>query len=370
LSGTYYQILYAPTGEKLALFEGQTLHVGFVALPGGATAFYQSWGLNFYRHPDWLGSSRLDTSTTSVVQQDTAYAPFGEPYATKSGGNGDYNFTGQNKDTLWLQYDFMFRQYSPVQSRWSSPDPAGLVAADVTNPQSWNRYAYLSNEPLTGVDPSGMFRCGLCYDGDDDGGGDPPPPPDPCFFDSEFCGGGSPPPILPPGGGIKAPLNPKDQRRYDKQKAKALKDLMNPDCIAFCTSHGIDPVALAQTIQNQQAFNGSQSTITQADAQAYISKQNDTVAQGFKGTSKQTVDAGASLNGTDLYFHQGGFLSSIFGNPFINEATIEHEGLHNYCGMECGGAFDADLQRMLGLPVNTSDTTNITQALKDHHCAH
>src|SRR5689334_20496991 len=61
--------------------------------------------------------------------------------------NGEISFTGQNKDTDWLQYDFRFRQYDPRQGRWISPDPAGLAAADPTNPQSWNRYAYALNDP-------------------------------------------------------------------------------------------------------------------------------------------------------------------------------------------------------------------------------
>lgn len=157
----------APTGQKLAIFNGQALQLGFVPLPGGATAHYQSWGLGFYRHADWLGSSRLATSTSSVVQQDTAYAPFGEPYAAMSGGNGDYSFTGQNKDTDWLQYDFLFRQYDPRQSRWLSPDPAGVGAVDPRDPQTWNRYAYVRNSPLNNTDPQGLD----CDDfGCDDGG--------------------------------------------------------------------------------------------------------------------------------------------------------------------------------------------------------
>jgi RHS repeat-associated protein len=54
--------------------------------------------------------------------------------------------------------DFMFRRYSPVQGRWISPDPAGMGAANPASPQSWNRYAYVSNGPLNAVDPSGLWR--------------------------------------------------------------------------------------------------------------------------------------------------------------------------------------------------------------------
>src|SRR5208282_4237873 len=47
------------------------------------------------------------------------------------------------------------REYS-IQGRWASPDPAGLSAVDPTNPQSWDRYAYVTNSPLALVDPSGL----------------------------------------------------------------------------------------------------------------------------------------------------------------------------------------------------------------------
>jgi RHS repeat-associated protein len=55
-------------------------------------------------------------------------------------------------------YDFLFRQHASSQGRWLVPDPAGLAAVDPTNPQTWNRYAYVGNNPVGEVDPSGL--CG------------------------------------------------------------------------------------------------------------------------------------------------------------------------------------------------------------------
>src|SRR5271157_3156081 len=43
-----------------------------------------------------------------------------------------------------------------AQGRWLVPDPAGLAAVDLTNPQTWNRYAYANNNPLGNVDPFGL----------------------------------------------------------------------------------------------------------------------------------------------------------------------------------------------------------------------
>ncbi len=134
---------------------GQTLQKAFVPLPGNGTAAYNSSGLSYYRHPDWLGSSRLASTPSRTVYSTTAYAPFGETYSQS--GSSDPSFTGMNQDTVGGSYDFLFREYS-TQGRWPSPDPAGLAAVDSSNPQSWNRYAYLLNSPLNLIDPTGL--CG------------------------------------------------------------------------------------------------------------------------------------------------------------------------------------------------------------------
>src|SRR5262252_5985582 len=73
-SGSYTEIVYGPGGGKLALMNGQSLVKAFVSLPGGATAVYTSSGLDHYRHPDWLGSARLTSSTSRTYISSAAYA--------------------------------------------------------------------------------------------------------------------------------------------------------------------------------------------------------------------------------------------------------------------------------------------------------
>src|SRR2546428_5723669 len=145
---SYTQIVYGPSRNKLALMNGQALTKAFVPLPGGATAVYNSSGLAYYRHSDWLGSSRFASTPARAMYYDGAYAPYGENYADT--GTTDRNFTGQNQDTTADLYDFLFREYNPTHGRWLSPDP---LAGNVNNPQSLNRYGYVANKPCLLTDP-------------------------------------------------------------------------------------------------------------------------------------------------------------------------------------------------------------------------
>ena len=138
---------------------GSSLNTAWVPLADGAEAVYNSSGLAYDRHPDWLGSSRLASTASRGLYFDTAYSPYGNPYAATT-GNPDYDFTGQNADTVnsgsEILYDYLFRDLSPLQGRWLSPDPIGLGAVNPENPQSWNRYDYVMNNPVSNIDMSGL----------------------------------------------------------------------------------------------------------------------------------------------------------------------------------------------------------------------
>jgi len=148
------EFLYGPDGGKLAVMQGQTLKRADIPLPGGGEAVYQGSGLAYYRHADWLGSSRLASTPGAQEYSIAAYAPYGEPYDDSQGP--DHVFAGQKQDIVGGQYDFLLREYNPIQGRWWTPDPAGLAAVDPNNPQSWNRYAYVGGTPLEATDPLGL----------------------------------------------------------------------------------------------------------------------------------------------------------------------------------------------------------------------
>jgi hypothetical protein len=74
--GTQTQIVYGPDGGKLAVLHGSSLVKATIPLPGGVVAVYNASGFSYFRHSDWLGSSRLATKWDHSVYSKESYAPF------------------------------------------------------------------------------------------------------------------------------------------------------------------------------------------------------------------------------------------------------------------------------------------------------
>jgi RHS repeat-associated protein len=64
----------------------------------------------------------------------------------------DFGFTGQRNDATIGLYDYHARWYDPYLNRFISAD---TIVPDPNNPQDFNRYAYVRNNPLRYIDPSG-----------------------------------------------------------------------------------------------------------------------------------------------------------------------------------------------------------------------
>ncbi len=89
-----------------------------------------------------------------------------------------HKFTEDERDSESNLDHTQFRKYSSSLGRWIHPDPGGLAAVDPSNPQSWNRYAYVLNGPMTYTDPLGLVcsadaggRDTPCNPGNSGGGG-------------------------------------------------------------------------------------------------------------------------------------------------------------------------------------------------------
>jgi RHS repeat-associated protein len=157
-SGFLTATFYSPDGLLRVAYKTQVARLANLVLPGGGSAIYDegNGGLIEYNHSDNLGSIRLVSTPSRTFARSKAFAPFGEVYAA-SVSAGSY-FTGQGNFFNLDTYEFPAREYVD-QGRWASADPAGLAAVNPAFPQSWNRYAYVLNNPLSYVDPTGL----TCY---------------------------------------------------------------------------------------------------------------------------------------------------------------------------------------------------------------
>lgn len=131
-----------------------------------------------YLTADHLGSTRLITKQDGSVDKTYDYLPFGEEYSTTSpiypqlGGPNSIKFTSKERDAETGLDFFEARYYSSAQGRFTSPDefkggfldafsgqsafqPGPLPYADISDPQTLNKFAYVRNNPLRYTDPNG-----------------------------------------------------------------------------------------------------------------------------------------------------------------------------------------------------------------------
>lgn len=115
---------------------------------------------------DQLGSPRVLVNSLGEVVSRRDFMPFGEeitPDGTHRTTNLKYNFgdnvrqkfTGYQKDEE-TQLDFAeARMYQNLHGRFTAVDPL-LASGKSANPQTFNRYVYVMNNPLIYTDPTGL----------------------------------------------------------------------------------------------------------------------------------------------------------------------------------------------------------------------
>jgi RHS repeat-associated protein len=108
-----------------------------------------------YYASDHLGSARMEFAGGGWPVWAEDYAPYGQEIAPQATTN-NFKFTSYERDQeTGLDYA-QARHYTSAFGRFMSPDPSGLSLADPTNPQSFNLYSYVMNNPLNNIDPTGM----------------------------------------------------------------------------------------------------------------------------------------------------------------------------------------------------------------------
>jgi RHS repeat-associated protein len=172
-SGTLYW--YSPAGVPLAETDtgGNTLNE-YVFLGSARIARRDSSGNVYYYFQDKLGTTGTLSNSSGVLCYDADFLPFGYEMAHTTSCSQNYKFTGLERDGETGLDHTLNRKYDSSLGRWLSPDPKG---ANVSNPQSLNRYAYVLNGPTGLTDPLGL-QCVPGAPGYENDCPEPPEPPD------------------------------------------------------------------------------------------------------------------------------------------------------------------------------------------------
>jgi len=118
---------------------------------------------------DLLVKSKRVTNSSGNVVSTLELDPWG---GNTNRNNNDvfqtHRFTNYERD-LNASDEAMFRRYNRWWSRFDQPDPS-VSSYNLTNPQSFNRYAYVNNDPVNfldplGLDPSGALGAALSGEG-------------------------------------------------------------------------------------------------------------------------------------------------------------------------------------------------------------
>jgi RHS repeat-associated protein len=134
--------LYSPDGRHVATLEGSTLTTSNL----------------IWNHADWLGTERVRTNSVGTVIQSFTDTPYGMNLTCNSSSDtSPMHFTGKQRDAETGLDHFGARYFGGGNNlgRFMTPDQSGQDAADPSDPQSWNMYAYVRNNPTNLTDPNG-----------------------------------------------------------------------------------------------------------------------------------------------------------------------------------------------------------------------
>jgi RHS repeat-associated protein len=163
-NGNLIESLYGTGGEELGRFYsfGTWLYTR-VNAAGRMLASYGpingTWYTRFF-HVNALGSMTGMTQQAGGLYSDALYYPWGQ-FWTYRNLQVPSRFAGLEQvvetsfDSTTDLLTSPTRNLNTSSGRWLTPDPDN-AGADESNPQSWNGYSYVLNDPATNTDPDGL----------------------------------------------------------------------------------------------------------------------------------------------------------------------------------------------------------------------
>jgi RHS repeat-associated protein len=157
VGGTYISV-YDGAGQRVAsINNGATAFMVYDA-QGKLVAEYgtssSTVGGTQYLFTDHQGSVRVVMNSTGGVISRHEYEPFGAEMG--AGASERHKYAGMEQDEGTELKHTLWRKYESSSGRWTSPDPYG-GSMSIADPQSFNRYSYVQNDPVNQIDPLGLM---------------------------------------------------------------------------------------------------------------------------------------------------------------------------------------------------------------------
>lgn len=153
---TIYNVYSVLTG-KVSIVDNATTNERNVMIDAGAASVrWNPVSGAEVTHLDHLGSPVASTDWSGGLLWRESYTPFGDRRSDPVANRDKPSFTGHiDDDATGLTY-MQARYYDPTLGRFLSSDPVGFIQGGVNY---FNPYAYLSNDPINKIDPTGMYQC-------------------------------------------------------------------------------------------------------------------------------------------------------------------------------------------------------------------
>jgi len=136
--------------SRVAIIDNKTVDTGNTD-PAALNTYYPR-----FQYSNHLGSAIFELDISANLISSEEYHPFG----TTSYQAGDskldvptkrYRYTGKERDDETGLYYHGARYYAPWLCRWTAADPIGIG-------DGMNDYAYVNNNPIAAMDPTGMWE--------------------------------------------------------------------------------------------------------------------------------------------------------------------------------------------------------------------